>query len=184
MLGRDAGIRADVDAGDPRVLQDVRDEHARVRVGLEDAAEDGPARARGEVPDRRGVRRGCLLRGRVRGRRRALGARAFGEICRVEAVRGLGDAPGELLEVQAVEDDAARPDVDQAGVVGGCGVRTSTSIPGLRQSEEDWVRVRTRVGELLGGDVRFAATEAGRPVNRRLPRQSIDRRGTEIGDLK
>ena len=114
VLGRDAGIRADVDAGDPWILQDVRDEHARVRVGLEDAAEDGPARARGEVLDRRGVRRG---------RRRALGARAFGEIRGVEGVGGLGDAPGELLEVQAVEDDPARPDVDQAGVVGGCGVR-------------------------------------------------------------
>ena len=104
-----------------------------VRVRLEYAAQDRPARARREVLDRRGVRRRPLpytllfqhaLTERLRARGRqghvhdhVLGARALGRVRRVEAIGGLGDAPGELLEVQTVVDDPTRPDVDQPGVV-------------------------------------------------------------------
>lgn len=37
---------------------------------------------------------------------------AGGGVGGVELVRGLGDAPGEFLEVEAVVDDADGPDVD------------------------------------------------------------------------
>ena len=131
VFGRDVGIRTDLDANDPLILQDISDEGPVLRVRLEYASEDGPARARQEVPDRRGVQRRLFLllflllrvpRGRVRRgqrhvRNRALFAPALGRIRRVEIVRGLCDAPGELLEVQTVVDDPARPDVDQASIV-------------------------------------------------------------------
>jgi hypothetical protein len=134
VLGRDPGVRAELDADDPRVCQDILDEDAVVRVRLEYAPKDGPARAGREVLDGRRVRCRLLLflllllhalRERLGGRGgqrhvrdRVLRARTLGRVRRVEAIRGLGDAPRELLEVQTVIDDAARPDVDQTGVVG------------------------------------------------------------------
>ena len=61
VLGLDAGIRAQFNTSDPRVLQDILDENPVVRVGLEYPSEDRPARARREVLDRRGVQRGLFL---------------------------------------------------------------------------------------------------------------------------
>lgn len=55
VLRRDIGVRANLDAGNPRVLQDILGEDAMVGVWLEYASEDGPARTRREVLDRRGV---------------------------------------------------------------------------------------------------------------------------------
>ena len=39
------------------------------------------------------------------------------------------------------------------------------------------------MSKLLGRDVWFAATESGRLVNGRLPRETVNRRGAEIANL-
>jgi len=79
VLGLAAGVCAQFDADDPRVLQDILYEDPVIRVWLEYPSEDGPARARREVLDRRWVQRRLLLllllllhalRERLRGRGR------------------------------------------------------------------------------------------------------------------
>lgn len=32
-------------------------------------------------------------------------------------IRGLGDSPGQLLELHTIEDNCGRPDIDKTGVV-------------------------------------------------------------------
>ncbi len=90
----------------PLMLQHLLNGRPPLRVGLEHAPYERPARPRGQIVDRRGTRR---LRG-LRGRTRA-GVRG------VELVAHLRRAPRQFLEVQAVIDDAAGPDVYQPGVV-------------------------------------------------------------------
>lgn len=96
---------AHLDLGDPRVLHHVLDAYPLLRVRLQHAPDQAAAGARGEVVDRR---RALSLRRR----------RAGGGVGEVQGVGGLGDAPGDLGEVEAVVDDTAGPDVDEAGIVG------------------------------------------------------------------
>ena len=105
LVGRLLHEVADLDALNPRLLDDVVDERPQLRIRLEHLADDRPTRAWGEVVDRR--RAGGLRRGITRG-----------DVCREELVSRLRHSPRELLEVQAVVDDAARPDVHQSSVIG------------------------------------------------------------------
>lgn len=101
------GQVADLDALYPLILDDVLDEGPHLRIGLEHLPDERPTRPRGEVVDRRGARR--LGRGITR---RNVG--------REELVGRLRHCPGQLLEVQAVVDDPACPNVDQSRVIGCC----------------------------------------------------------------
>ena len=99
---------AHLDALHPRMRNHILDRRPQPRIRLEHLPQETPTRARVEVVDRR----------RARGHG-GVGVRACGGVGGVEGVGpGLGGAPGELLEVQAVVDDAAGPDVDEARVVG------------------------------------------------------------------
>lgn len=96
---------ADLDALHPRLLDDVVDQRPHLGVWLEHLANHWPTRARGEVVDRG---RAGRLRGGI----------ARGNIGREELISRLRHSPRELLEVQAVVDDAACPDVHQSSVIG------------------------------------------------------------------
>ena len=96
---------ADLDALHPRMLDDIIDERPQLRVRLEHLADHRPTRPRGEVVDRRRTRR--LRRGI-----------ACGDVRGEELVRRLRHCPRELLEVQAVIDNSAGPDIHQPSVIG------------------------------------------------------------------
>lgn len=90
----------------PLILQHLLNRGPPLRVRLEHAPYQRAACPRGQVVDRRGTRR-------VRGLRRRTRAGVRG----VELVAHLRRAPRQLLEMQAVINDAAGPDVYQPGVV-------------------------------------------------------------------
>lgn len=91
----------DLDRLEPRILENHLGRGPRLGIRVQHALDDAPTFARDEVGQwwRRG------------GSRVELEVRAKG------GVRRLGDAPWQLLEVHAVEDDGAGPNVDQASVV-------------------------------------------------------------------
>jgi len=139
---------ADLDAVQPLVLEHLVDEDPTSRQRLEHLPQQGSTGARGEVVDRRGavyVVHGLGLSG--------------GDIRGIERVGQLGDSPGELLEVQAVVDDAARPNVDEARVI----------VLGRK---------------LFWSYVRLAPAQARRHVYGLFPRQTVDSRGAVITDLE
>lgn len=91
----------------PRMFHHLFNTHPAPRVGLQHLSNQTPARLWGQVGNGR----------RALGGGGGGGGTGFG-VGGVEGVGGgLGGAPGEFLEVQAVVDDSAGPDVDQPGVV-------------------------------------------------------------------
>ena len=91
---------AHLDLLNPTVLHGLLDQDPLLRSGLQHTPQQGSTRTRGEVVDGLWAFGG----GRV------LGLRGV-DVGRVELFRHLGDAPRELLEVEAVVDDPACPDV-------------------------------------------------------------------------
>lgn len=89
----------DLDALHPGMLDALLNQAPLLRVRFEHSPDQASARTRREVVDRGRAGRLCRI-----------GAR--GGVGGVELIGSLRDAPGELLEVQAVIDDADRPDVD------------------------------------------------------------------------
>jgi hypothetical protein len=94
--------RDDLDAGEPRIANNLLSRRPRLRIRIEHPPEDTPTLARDEV--------------RERGRGRAGGAVEL-EVRAEGGVGGFCNSPGEFLEMHAVEDDGRGPDVDEAGVV-------------------------------------------------------------------
>jgi len=104
MLGR-LSRRADFDALDPGSIDDVFDQRTLLGIRFQHFAHDGATSAGLESADRP----------RTIGRRRRTG------LCigREERIGRLREAPRQLLEVHAVIDDTACPDVYQASVIWG-----------------------------------------------------------------
>lgn len=136
--------RAEFYALDPLVLDDVLDLAPQLGIWLQHPAENRSGVARGEVRD--GLRH-----------RRGRGGTRVG-VCGVERIGHLCDAPGELLEVEAVVYDCASPDVDETRVV--------------------WDMIK-----LLRSDVRLTSTKSRGHVDGRLPRQPVHRGCTVISNL-
>jgi hypothetical protein len=111
---------AHIEAFHPRVRHNLLNRRAFLWFRFEHLPDERPARPRREVVDR--GRTIALLR---------VGARACTGIGRVQLIRLLGSTPGDLLEVQAVVDDAAGPNIDEASVISWTDVRDGAPVYGM-----------------------------------------------------
>lgn len=92
-----------------------------------------------------------------------------GDVGSEELVGGLGDCPWEFLEVQAVVDYTAGPDVDQTGIV--CyGIKIGLLVDVGREMEI----LLTFTQELFWCDVGLATTQSCRHMYGLFPREAID----------
>jgi hypothetical protein len=111
-----ARIRAHLYSRQPRIFHDILDLSSLLWVRIKHLSQQRPTAAWGEVADR-GRKRGLRRCGAVGSRRNDRLGVAGCDVGLEQRIRGLGDAPGELLEVEAVVDNPAGPDVDEPGVV-------------------------------------------------------------------
>lgn len=96
---------ANLDILYPPLLHYLLNIRPKLRVRLQHPPHHGPASAWREVVDRRGAGGLC----RVAGAGLGVGG--------VQGVRLLSGSPGQFLEVEAVVDYTAGPDVDEAGII-------------------------------------------------------------------
>lgn len=137
-----------LDALDPIVLHNFFNQNPLFGPGFQHASEQRSALARRQVVD------GWRARGL--GGVLGLGGR---DVRREQVVGQLSDPPGKFLEVKAVIDDAASPNVHETSVI-------------------------RFVIELLGSDVRLASAKSGGHVHASFPRKSVNGRGAVVTNLQ
>lgn len=175
-------LMAHLDGLYPAMRDDLLNRRAVARIRLEHAPHQAPARARVQVVDRRRAAGDGGVR--VRARR---------GVCAIERIGGgLCGAPGEFLEVQAVVDDPASPDIDESGVVGyrspkmwfeATGEDTAIDGKGWQRQKSNKRKGRSRLkkGEtirrlacnLKASDVRFPKNCSG-AIYGSLPHRPVD----------
>lgn len=147
----------------PWMDHDLFDGHPMRWIWVQHLTNQAPTSSRAQVINSRWIDRVLLFL--------LDGCGAGVDISGIEGVRQLGDTPGHFLEVQAIVDDTAGPDVDEAGVI--C-YQSKERSQGSGYLLEESSQLLTFAQELLWSDVRFTPTETCRHVNGRLPGETID----------
>ena len=160
---------ADLDALYPWVRDDILDGRPHLRIWLQHLPNE-----RSTCPGRQVVDRRRALRLRCYGRRARLDVRSK------ELVGLLRDRPRQLLEVEAVIDNAARPDIDKTRVVGCTAAQRQLGHEGARFIS---AALLTFAQELLRGDVRFTPAKARGHMYRLFPRESVHCGCSVVADL-
>ena len=160
---------ADFDALYPWVHHDFFDGRPQLGIWSQHLPYERPAGPWRQVVDRRRA-----LRLRCYGRRARLDVRSK------ELVGLLRDRPRQLLEVEAVIDNTARPDIDKTRVVGCTAAQRQLGHEGARFIS---AALLTFAQELLRSDVRFTPAKARGHVYRLLPRKSVHCRRSVVADL-